>query len=341
MKIGIIGAGIAGLAAGRELARAGHHVTVIEKTHKPGGRLATVSQENGLILDYGLSWVTARTDEFRALMAELLEENLVKVWGDAIWHYDEGGLTPTGPNQDEQIKYVAPEGMNRIAAHLSRWVDILPEVKAGGVTFFGPDRIRKKPWVINLTNFDTLQVDAVIVAAPAPQAHSIVMTTRDETEAFTIIREIDEIQYDPVWTLMAGYGDLELPEWDAIRCLDPVLETIVNENSKRDLPETALVIHSSAEFAREHRYSDPSKVASLMLERAAGVIGGWAGRPQWNKLHYWRFARTDRFIDRPYMEFAVDGAPLAVVGDYFGGNLVDHAYSSGVKLARDWIERYR
>src|SRR5690554_2165755 len=111
MKIGIIGAGIAGLAAGKELALAGHEVTVIEKSRKLGGRLATdySGGEGEMILDYGLSWLTAQSSEFRGLLAELLEEKIVKVWGDKVWQYDESQLKQVGPHEDGQVKYVASD----------------------------------------------------------------------------------------------------------------------------------------------------------------------------------------------------------------------------------------
>lgn len=343
MKIGIIGAGIAGLTAGRELARAGHEVTVVEKSHGFGGRLATeyTGEEKKVILDYGLSFLTAESPEFRGFIAELLNDGLVKVWGDHIWQHDGKQLLETGPNETSGVKYVAEGGMNRIAGYLARSVDIQAGVKAGGVTFIGANRGRKRAWMINLTNYNTVEVDAVIIAAPAPQAYSILLTTRDETDSLKLIREIDEIDYDPVYTLMAGYGELEAPRWDAVTCNDSAVRFVVNEKSKRELPETALVIHSTPDFARNHRDGDPVQAAAEMLKSAGEIAGSWAARPEWSRTCFWRFARAAGSIEKPYMQFASDNAPLAVIGDYFTGNRVDHAYTSGLKLAGDWIETYR
>lgn len=54
-KVGVIGAGFAGMAAGAILAREGHDVTIFEKNETIGGRARTFS-EQGFTFDMGPSW---------------------------------------------------------------------------------------------------------------------------------------------------------------------------------------------------------------------------------------------------------------------------------------------
>jgi monoamine oxidase len=58
-KIVIIGAGLAGLSAGYELAQAGHDVTVLEAQQRPGGRVRTLRDPfpDGLYVDAGATRV--------------------------------------------------------------------------------------------------------------------------------------------------------------------------------------------------------------------------------------------------------------------------------------------
>lgn len=338
MKIAIIGAGLAGLAAGRELALAGHEVTVLEKNRDLGGRLASGRRENGTIFDIGLPWLSATTPAFRGFAAELLENEIVRVWEGEVLPYDGEKLLDENPD-GQQTLLTAPGGVNGIARYLSRWVDLLPGEKAGGLTYIGDNRSRKRPWMVNLTSFRTLEADAVIVATPAPEAYGVLLTTQDEVNVLKLIREMDEIHYDASWVLAAGYGDMEPPERGAIRCQNSPLRLLVNEQSKRENPETVVVMHSGAGIARSGEAADRESVTGKLLREAARVAGDRFLSPDWTELHYWRFSRPRRFLDRPYLEFESNEAPLAVIGDYFGGSEIEHAYVSGIRLARAWMEK--
>jgi predicted NAD/FAD-dependent oxidoreductase len=61
--IAIIGAGLAGAAAGRSLQEAGHQVTLFDKGRGPGGRMSTRRMETALgtvRLDHGAQFFTVR-----------------------------------------------------------------------------------------------------------------------------------------------------------------------------------------------------------------------------------------------------------------------------------------
>ncbi|MDX1638617.1 MAG: FAD/NAD(P)-binding protein, partial [Balneolaceae bacterium] len=74
MKIGIIGASLSGLVAGKVLGKAGHDVTIIEKQQTLGGRLTSFDDGNGNIFDYGISHFHANDPDFRKFVTYLEEE---------------------------------------------------------------------------------------------------------------------------------------------------------------------------------------------------------------------------------------------------------------------------
>ncbi|MEW6637527.1 MAG: FAD-dependent oxidoreductase, partial [Actinomycetota bacterium] len=66
----VIGAGLSGLVAARELSRAGLDVLVLEARDRPGGR-TRVLETKGQPLDLGGEWVDAAHSELRALAGDL------------------------------------------------------------------------------------------------------------------------------------------------------------------------------------------------------------------------------------------------------------------------------
>lgn len=57
LRVLVIGAGLAGLAASRELTRAGHQVVVLEARDRIGGRIWTSNKWPDLALDLGATWI--------------------------------------------------------------------------------------------------------------------------------------------------------------------------------------------------------------------------------------------------------------------------------------------
>lgn len=330
------------MTAGRILAGAGHEVTIFEKSRGYGGRMATrdASKELDSKMDHGLSYFGVKSDEFREFATELLDEGLIQTWGDHFVGYDGEKILKSPPNQSSEALYTSTGGMNKIGKYLSRWVDIRTETKVGGLTYFGTNRSKKRSWMMNLTSSNTFEADAVIIALPAPQAYGIIASTIDETNTLKIIRQIDEVHYQPAFSLMAGYGGEDVPGWEGMVCSNSPLEFISNEKAKRETQETSFVLHASEGFTREHRHSNEDTVSKKMLGEFAEIAGGWAASPAWKQLHFWRYSRAQKVIDSPYLELEDKDAPLALIGDYLKGNTVDDAYRSGYVLANDWVDKF-
>lgn len=343
MVIAIVGAGLSGLTAGRILARAGHDVTIFEKSKGYGGRLATRYAGKNLSsnMDHGLSYFGVKSDEFREFTAELLDNGLIQTWGKKFAAYDGEKFLASSPNIRSEALYTSTKGMNEIGKYLSRWVDIKTKTKVGGLTYFGTNRSKKRSWMVNLTSANTFEADAVILALPAPQAYGILAMARDETNTLKIIRQIDEVSYKPVYSLMAGYGSQEAPEWEGVICRNSPLEFISNETLKRNSQECSIVIQASESFTKVHRRTDEETVRKKMLGELAEITGGWAASPEWHDLHFWRYSRAKKVINSSYLELEDEDAPLALIGDYLRGNSLDDAYHSAFNLANDWLEKFK
>ncbi|WP_020402994.1 NAD(P)/FAD-dependent oxidoreductase [Gracilimonas tropica] len=340
MKIAVIGAGISGLAAGRELANAGHEVVVYEKSGGYGGRLATryAGKDLSQKLDHGVPFFTAKSSEFKKFVTELAAKNILTTWeGHFAKRNEDGDISDL--DHDTPF-YIAANGMNSIGKYLGRNLDIRLNEKVGGLTHIGENRRKKKSWMLNFPTALTESADAVIIAAPARQAYALLNTTIDEIETLKLIREIDEVEYDSQYTVMAGYEEANLPSWNALECDDEVIQWISNESTKRTDGAKNLVIQTSSEFAKEHIYTDREEVKEIILDRLSTILGGWAALPEWSQIHFWRYSQAKNPLPHDFMEIKGNETPLALVGSYMNGNTVESAYLSGLRLGKHWVEQF-
>ncbi len=344
MLIGIIGAGIAGLTAGRILSKAGHEVIVFEKSRGFGGRMATryFGDEHQIKMDHGVTSFTADDPDCQSFISEMKDKNLLKEWGKTVSYYNGEAFYKEHPAREYQPYYIAPKGMNSIGKYLSRWVDFYQGETVGGITYIGRNPQKKRSWMVNLATINVFEVDALIVATPATQAYGIIQTAQDETPVRQAIREIDTIRYSHSWALMAGYEGEYNPDWRGVTFSNSALQWMSNESSKRENGgDSTLVMQSTHAFANKHQHSDSEVVAREMMKAAAPVTGDWVYSPKWQDLHYWRFTKAQNPLNKPYMEFDNDAAPFALIGDYFQGSDVQSSYLSGKKLADEWVKRYK
>ncbi|HEX6543894.1 MAG TPA: flavin monoamine oxidase family protein [Ktedonobacterales bacterium] len=79
VDVGIIGAGLAGLMAARQLVAAGVSVRVLEARDRVGGRIWTRPASDGTVLDLGAQWIGPTQQRMIRLAAELGAETF-KTW---------------------------------------------------------------------------------------------------------------------------------------------------------------------------------------------------------------------------------------------------------------------
>ena len=344
MKIGIIGAGLSGLTAGRILARAGHEVSVFEKSKGYGGRMSTRRSGSNPVhlLDHGAPYLAGSSPEFSSFIQELKKNNIITEWSADLVKYSNGTISKETSGRYSQNWHVAPSGMNSIGKYLGRWLDLYLDEKVGAITHIGGAGARKKAWMINSSSINVFEADAVVIATPAIQAYGLISTAQDEFDLRKMITMLDDIPYSSTYSLMARYGKFDMPEWSAMICDHPVISWVCNEGSKRDSDrESIIVTHTTDSYCKESlEEDDRGQVTSHILAALKDILGPWAGNPEWCQPHLWRYHLPGKSLDMPFLESDNEEAPIAVVGDYFQGKSLEAAYLSGFKLGEYWASKF-
>ena len=93
MRTAVVGAGLAGLTAARELARAGHQVVVLEARDRVGGRVWSRELDNGAIVEMGAEFLLPGNTAVR----ELAQEYGLRFWDKGMRY---GQREPRGADTD-------------------------------------------------------------------------------------------------------------------------------------------------------------------------------------------------------------------------------------------------
>ena len=151
-RAAVVGGGIAGLVAARELARAGVQVSVLEAGPEIGGQVRTVDFA-GCRVDVGAEALHRAAPQVMALVADLgLEDRLVAARPGSAWIWTDRGLRPlpagvgpAGPTRLGPVlraRVLSPFGVARAAVEpLLPRTSVMPDVGVGGYLArrFGPE----------------------------------------------------------------------------------------------------------------------------------------------------------------------------------------------------------
>lgn len=328
----VVGAGVAGLAAARELERRGARVVVLDKARGVGGRCATWRGPADLPFDYGVTFLHGDDEAFLQAVGEV-EGTLVPGWPVRI----EGSGDPcqTTAFAPRERRFGVAEGISAfpktlahgLAVELQSRVDRL-ELKDGAVR-------------VHTDGGSCFAAPTVIVALPCEQARDLLEGWTEAAERLAGLRSLLGLLGTlPCLTVMASYPEkIEPPSWDMLYPRESrVLQLCSHESSKRaGASAPGLVLQARASWSGAHLEDDPAAWTQELLVEAGRLIGAWAVHPAWVRSHRWRHGRTDlssELAEAPLVELA-PGVRLGLAGELFArGAGVEAAWASGVALAR-------
>ena len=219
-RVAVIGAGIAGLAAARTLRDQGFAVRVFERGRGVGGRTAH-RRSDGHHFDHGAQYFTARDPRFARYVEAWVEAGLVAPWnGRIVAMGTDGTVSPVTPVE----RYVGVPGMNAMAKHLARDVD----VSAGcPVTELRRDA---GSWYLQTGAGETLgPFDVLVLAVPPEQADRLIAPVE-------LLDAAERVDLLPCWCAMAAF-DTALPvEFDGVFANDAVLDWVARDSSRPGRP---------------------------------------------------------------------------------------------------------
>jgi renalase len=315
----VVGAGISGLLAARELQAAGWRVVVLDKDRRLGGRMATRRVENGTF-DHGAQFFTVRGERFGRLVEGWLGEGIVGEWSRGF--ADAEGKQ----NEDGHPRYSGSRGMSSIADHLARGLDVRPGERVVEIN------LRDGAWEARTGSGVRVAGAALLLTAPVPQ--SLALFEGGSALPEEAWRRLAEISYSPCLALMALMdGPTGVPEPGGVQIKGEPLDWI-GDNQRKGISEApALTIHAGPGWSREHFESDEAWVVASLLAFAGKQLGtDLPSRVLETSLARWRYS----WVTQPYPEpcfMAREDPPLLFAGDAFGPSKVEGAALSGLAAA--------
>ena len=314
MRVVIVGAGLAGLTAARQLSDAGHHVVVFDKGRSPGGRLAT-RRIGSSRFDHGAQFFTIRSDEFAAVVQPHLTSGLVFEWCR--------GFSPEG---DGYPRYAVRAGMNAWAKALAVGLD----VRCNTLVFaIRPGAANSgAAWDVALDDGTSVLADALVVTCPLAQSYSLIVSA-----VVALPEELVRTEYDRTVALLAVLD--RAPAVAEPGGLNNPTDTLsfVADNQRKGISDSpALTVHAAAGWSEQHWNQSSDELIAELIAAAADYIG--SANVVEAQLKKWRFATPRVIWPEPCWVAAESAGPLVLAGDAFAGPRVEGAVLSGLAAAR-------
>jgi predicted NAD/FAD-dependent oxidoreductase len=306
MRIAIIGAGMAGLAAGTRLTAAGHDVRLFDKGRGAGGRMASRRVETAAgqaVFDHGAQYFTVRDADFAACVA---------TWGRA------GRVAPwpaAGPTA-----FVGTPAMNAPLRAMAERLDVRWQARVDTVERDGND------WHLRGDGVDTGPHDAIICAIPAEQA-AVLLAPVSASFAGVAAAAVSA----PCWTVMLAFAAPVAHTADILPDpAEPIGWAARNRAKPGRAGPEAWVVQASPQWSTTQLEDDADTVIAALQAALARAVGGDLPPVLAATAHRWRYARAAGTGD----EWLWDQAQgIGVCGDWLVAPRVEAAWLSGHRLA--------
>ena len=303
MRIAIIGAGLSGLTAANNLKNHAE-ITIFEKARGVGGRMSNRRAEP-YFFDHGAQYFSAQTDEFKAFIAPMITNGIMKSWNARFAEIEGRTIIRERRWNDDYPHYVGVPNMSSIAKHLSDGMNLKLGTRVQSIS----KQLNK--WSLTDDQGRSLgEYDWVISAIPAEQAAGLLPSS------LPLYPDVSLIKMEGCFSMMLGF-DQALPlEFDSALVRGEDISWISVNSSKSDRKGGfCLLVHSTNSWADAHRDDDREEVMHYLCLQTSLVIG-----------HDVSKADHTHFIDT--------NENIGVCGDWCIQGRVEAAFTSGFDLGK-------
>lgn len=317
-EVGIVGAGVAGLAAARTLHEAGVDVVLMDKGSRPGGRLAT-RQYHDRQFDHGAQYLKPHSRRSAVLFSSWRKAGLI-----VPWHAQAFEL-PQRTKVDTTSWHVAVPSQNALAVHLSKGLDC--HCKFTALDISG----EAGRWsVIGHKNITAGPFKAVFVMAAAEQVKQLLAPHEGFEDKLKGFRS------RPCFATMVEFEEEVMVDFDAAFISGSELAWVCRDSAKPQRPKTECwVLHATEEWSGYQLEKTPEWIASQMLSAFAPLVPTELPPVSFCRSHRWRYAIPES--PNEVTHYWDKELSLGVGGDWCNTPNVDGAYWSGVDLAQAYL----
>ncbi|MBN1448783.1 MAG: FAD-dependent oxidoreductase [Bacteroidetes bacterium] len=318
----VVGAGIAGLMAARELQRQGVSVLVLDKSRGVGGRMAT-RRFGGGVFDHGTQYFAPSSPWFQSRIAEWIDDGIAREWF-RVRAYE------LDPRFLSAARYRGCPAMTSIPKAIAAGIDVRTGHRVVNI------RERNGAWEAETDSGMQFHGSGCILTPPVPQVLELL-----DASGFPVpSREhgiLTGLVYESCITVMAVCADRPtLPENGVLEFERGILRRIMDNTRKGISPDVhAVTIHAMGDFSAGHFDDDTEDLLRMIFAEAQPIIETAVRESQ---VHRWRYSQVVQPHQDPLL-LLHDAPALAVAGDAFGANGVEGAARSGMEAARSILQR--
>lgn len=320
LRVGVVGAGVAGLSAARLLHKSGHEVLVFERSGDIGGRCATRTVDQ-YVFDTGATSIAPRGKVLEPVLLNELDTSELVLVPKPIYIHTSLRVAPGDVTRAKLLRYTYKNGNATLGKLLAAGLNVRLNAKVeavekdNGLFRIGADKF-----------------DALVLACPIPETAALLETMGEQ-------RSINHVHYRPCLSVLLGY-DKEMPEVKYHAIIDPEQRhpltwlSLESEKCPGRAPEahTAMVAQLSPQFSATYYDSEDGAIVAATVEYVERLYGQAWSSPVAFDVKRWRYSQPENLA----LFYSVNQprSKVLIASDGLIGGRVEYAYEAGARVAK-------